>query len=235
MRPGARPGVSRIQLAVAYLLRRAGAEEVTEEAFVNQVSLDLHWLSPKQGRRLLDAARALGYLTPGQAPRTVRAAFRASGVEVPIDFRLEPADLEDLPEGPAAGASTDELVAMAARAKGTDAERVWADVRRREADLFETPVAALLVAGEAGVDVRALARKVREELRHAAPRGAATSSASAERLTPRVVLPVLAPLVALVTTMLADPHADPVLLGLCLGTLSALQRAVPIAPGPGAP
>ncbi len=172
--------MSRIKLGVAYLVHRAGADEVSEEAFVNQASHDLHWFSPKQGRRFLEAARSLGYLVPGKAPGTVRPSFAVGGLDVPLDFRLRPADLEDLPEGHSDAGVTEELVALAARDRRVDVERVWADVRRKEERLFETPVAALLVAGEAGVDVRALAVRVRAELAGARggdpPRGAIPSA-----------------------------------------------------------
>lgn len=169
--------MSRIRLGVAYLFRRAGAAELTEDAFLNQVSHDLHWFSPKQSRRFLEAARALGYVVDSGGSRSVGPSFPVDEVELPLDFQMGPEDLEDIPEGPAGAGVVEELVAAVAHARGTDSERVWAQVRRKEAELFETPVAALLVAGEAGIDVREYARRVREELRHAPP-ARATSSAS---------------------------------------------------------
>lgn len=169
--------MSRIRLGVAYLMHRAGADEVTEDAFVRQASLDLHWFSPKQGRRFLEAARALGHLADGSQPGTVRATFAPGEEEVPLDFRLGPGDLEDLPEGPSDSGVAEELVEAAARARGWELERVWAEVRRKEEALFETPVAAMLVAGEAGVDVRPFAPRVRAALGAGGAR-APTSSAS---------------------------------------------------------
>ncbi len=156
--------MSRIRLGVAFLLRRAGADEVPADALVRQASLDLHWFSPKQGRRFLEAARALGYLEPGASPGTVRATFPAGSVEVPMDFQLTPEDLEDLPAAPEAVGVAEELVELAARARGWELERVWAEVRRKEEALFETSVAALLVAGEAGADVRPYAARARASL-----------------------------------------------------------------------
>lgn len=168
--------MSRIRLGVAYLMHRAGADEVTEDAFVRQASLDLHWFSPKQGRRFLEAAKALGYVTGGSKAGTVRATFSPAEVEVPMDFKLEASDIEDLPAGPEDAGVVEQLVEMAAASVGWERERVWAEVRRKEEALFETPVAAMLVAGEAGVDVRPFAARVRAAL--ATRPGAATSSAS---------------------------------------------------------
>jgi hypothetical protein len=171
--------MSRIQVGVAYLLHRAGADELTEEAFVRQASLDLHWFSPSQGRRFLEAARTLGYLRPGAAPNTVRAAFDTGAVELPLDFRMGPDDLEGLPAAQEAQGLADELVAWVARERGWETERVWALVRAKEQAIFDTEVAALLVAGEAGLDVRPHAARLRRAQRGGAT-GAidATSSAS---------------------------------------------------------
>jgi hypothetical protein len=138
------------------------------------VSLGLHWLSPKDARRFVEAARALGHLKPGERPGTVGPAFDVRAVEVPIDFRLEPAHLEGVGAGRSAVA--DELVERAAAALGRAPADVWREVERKQAQvLVMRPVAAALVAAEAGVDVRPFAHRIEEEL---AALGRPTSSAS---------------------------------------------------------
>ena len=50
-----------LKQAVAFLYRRSGETELSEGEFVRHASLDLHWFSPKDARRFLEASRALGY------------------------------------------------------------------------------------------------------------------------------------------------------------------------------
>ena len=159
---------------MALLFRRAAEAEITEEVLVREASLDLHWFSPKDARRVLEAARALGYLVEGTKPALLRPGFDLEGVEVPIDFKIDARALQ----ATSAGVSpvSDELVEKAAAARGVSPEVIWREVEARQARvLVEAPVAAALVAADAGVDVRPFARRIAEELAGAAR---ATSSAS---------------------------------------------------------
>ena len=170
-----------LKAAVALLFRRAGENELSEEAIVRQASLDLHWFSPKDARRFVEAASAMGYLEPGSRAGSLRPAFPVAEVEVSLDFRVDAHILDAVGAGPAAGSGrssvADELVAKAAAARGAPLEDVWRDVQRKQEQvLVEAPVAAALVAAEAGVDVRPFAARVKHEL--AALSRGATPSAS---------------------------------------------------------
>ncbi len=151
-------------MAVAFLFRRSGEVELTEDALARQASLDLHWFAPKDARRFLDAARALGYLKPGEVEGRLAPAFDLAEVEVPLDFRIDARALEGAPSMPpsqVAGA----LVEAAARAGGRPLDEVWAEVlRKQEAKLLDAPAAAALVAAEAGVDLHPFFARIREEL-----------------------------------------------------------------------
>jgi len=166
-----------VKQAVAFLFRRSGEAQLLEDEFVRQASLDLHWFSPKDARRFLEAARALGYLSAGSAPRTVRPSFDTESIQVPLDFRATPQILEGAPElGP--GSVVEALAEAAARASGASLESVWDAIRKKQDDkLLEPSAAALLVAARAGVDIGPYIARVKEELNRAA-RAAASPSAS---------------------------------------------------------
>jgi hypothetical protein len=164
--------------AVAFLFRRSGEAELAEDEFIRQASLDLHWFSPKDARRFLESARALGYLSAGGAPRSVRPSFGVEGVEVPLDFRATPQMLEGAPEaGP--GAVSEALAAAAASASGLPLDEIWERIRKKQASkLLEPGAAALLVAAEASVTVHPYIARVIEEANRAARAAGASPSAS---------------------------------------------------------
>jgi hypothetical protein len=158
-----------LKQAVAFIFRRSAEPELTEEEFVRQVSLDLHWLAPRDARRFLDAARALGYVAAGGAPDRVRPGVDPGSVEVPLDFRLDARALEDAPAA-APGSVTDQLVAAAAARRGVPLDAVWQDVRQKAADkLLQETVAAALVAAESGVEVGPFLSRVNAELSRGDP------------------------------------------------------------------
>jgi hypothetical protein len=153
-----------LKQAVVFVFRRGSETALSEDAFVRQVSLDLHWFSPKDARRFLDAARALGYLKQGPSPGLVQPTFDLSEVEVRLDFRVDARALEGAPQGQARSVA-EELVARAAALQGAAVDEVWARVARKKTlKLLDTPAAAALVAAEAGVDLKPYFARVREEL-----------------------------------------------------------------------
>lgn len=150
--------------AVAFLFRRAPEGELSEDALVRAASLDLHWFSPKDARRFLEAARALGYVKDGASPGRLRIAFELVEVDVPLDFRI---DARALAAAPASAASSvsESLVAAAAAASGRPLDALWAAVAAKQAArLLEAPAAAALVAAEAGVDLTPFFPRIRDEL-----------------------------------------------------------------------
>lgn len=163
-----------IRQAVAFLFRRSAESEIGEEDLARQASLDLHWFSPKDARRFLEVARALGHLKAGGKPGTVAPAFDPAAVDLPLDFRIDAAALSRAPSPtplPRSGVAED-LVAAAASHSGVSPEKVWQDVRGKADDkLLELSVAAALVAREAGVDLAPYFPRIRDELRRARPPG----------------------------------------------------------------
>lgn len=166
-----------VRQAVAFLYRRSAEREIAEEDLVRQASLDLHWFSPKDARRFIEMARALGHLKAGQKPGSLAPSFDPAAVEVPLDFRIEAGVLAEAPPPlEPSGGVTHELVAAVVDRTGATRESVWQDVRRKaESKLLELPAAAALVAREAGVDLAPFFPGIREALRRAKP---PTSSAS---------------------------------------------------------
>jgi hypothetical protein len=157
-----------VKLAVAFLFRRAGEGELTEEALARQASLDLHWFAPKDARRFIDAARALGYLKAGELEGRVAPAFDVRGVEVPLDFRIDARALDGAPSPPSSSV-TEALVQAAARARGRPLDEVWAEVLAKQgAKLLDAPAAAALIAAQAGVDLKPFFARIREELNEGA-------------------------------------------------------------------
>ena len=151
-----------VRQAVAFLFRRAGESEMTEEAIVRQASLDLHWFSPRDARRFVEAARSAGHLEPATAHGRLRPTFSVDGADVSLDFRIDAKAL-DAASRPAPVA--DELALRAAEARGVPLEEiVRAIAARSEATLIEAPAAAALVAAEAGVDLQPYFARIRAEL-----------------------------------------------------------------------
>ncbi|HKZ58484.1 MAG TPA: DUF2240 family protein [Candidatus Thermoplasmatota archaeon] len=169
--------MERIRQAVAFLFRRASESEIRAEDLARQASLDLHWFSPKDARRFLEVAQALGHLKAGEKLGGLAPTFDPFAVELPLDFRIDAAALPTPPAAvEAASGVTGKLVEAAAAASGASPAAVFEQVRRKAEDkLLELPVAAALVAREAGVDLAPYFGRIRDELRRAA---AATPSSS---------------------------------------------------------
>jgi hypothetical protein len=152
--------------AVAYLFRRSGEPALGEDALIRQVSLDLHWFSPRDARRFVEAAKARGLVVAGAKDGHFVPGFDVNLVDVPLGFRVGPEVL-----GPEAAATAparevaQELAELAAAARKSDLESVWADIRHKEEEgLLKTPAAALVVAAEAGANVKPFVARVREAL-----------------------------------------------------------------------
>jgi hypothetical protein len=166
-----------IRQAVAFLFRRSAERELAEEDLARQASLDLHWFSPKDARRLLELALSLGHLKAGHRKGTLAPTFDPAQVDLPLDFRIDSSALAPGPPALEAPAGvTHDLVAAAASLLKASPDMVWQTVRRKAEDkLLDLPAAAALVAREAGVDLGPFFPRIREELRRPT---APTSSAS---------------------------------------------------------
>lgn len=169
---------------VASVFRRKGASDLTTAEFKHALSLDLRWFAPADARKLLAHAVNTG-LVEEQGER-VAALFDVARVDVPVAFRPSLDVLDEAPPAlpariappppsvpagaPQAAASApaasvlEEALSAAARAGGldrADLEREAEDERARRGGLFSADVAALVVARRRGVDVRALAARLR--------------------------------------------------------------------------
>lgn len=164
--------------ALAFVAKRQGKGSVPESQWAHVLSLELGWLTPSQAKRFVANARDTGVLVDDpDGPDRLRFAGDWRSLEVPRRFRLDPEAIEDVPAPaasptPAPAAASDDpfrglLDAIAAhrgdeRAAVMDDVSTWQD--RMGGDL-EAEAAALLVAAEAGMDVKARATQALERLK----------------------------------------------------------------------
>jgi hypothetical protein len=176
------------QQALALVFRRFRDPPVPEDDLVKTMSLTLNWTKPSQAANLLDRGRNAGLVEvhdDGLAP-----AFDAGEVDVPFGFEPDDELFEPVPtpddeptpadeaagepaeadDGPAddGGPVLEELVDRIAEARGTERRKAVAAVNAKQeglGGLVTLPVAGILVARQAGLDVRGDARTALAELR----------------------------------------------------------------------
>lgn len=148
--------MSEARAALAFVARRQGRSSMPLSSWGHVLSLELAWLKPAEARAYIEACRDAGLLIPdGDA---YRPSFDVAQVEVPRRFRLHPGAERPKATG---GDPFTAWVDRVAAAKGIDAKAVLQQVAAKQeahGGLMEAEAALLLLAAEAGVDVRAAAK-----------------------------------------------------------------------------
>lgn len=149
-----------LEAALALIFRRKGKSSMSEKDFVFAASLDYRWFSPKDAQRLLETAVAgeLLALEDGK----VRPTFDYRNTEVPKGYAPGPELLQKPPEPKG---MLMRIVESVAAKSGQPVQEVVSRVNRIQDSMgVDSEVAALLAAGELGVDAGEFYDTVEEEL-----------------------------------------------------------------------
>ena len=150
-------GVDEVQVALAFVARRAGRSAMDEAAWAHVMSLELGWMAPAEARALVARAVQAGLLRDEAG--LLALAFDAKSVTIPRGFRPSAAT-RAATQAPAAAAAEDPFVAWLGRvaaSTGRGQDEVLADVARLQDEargLLHAEAALLRVAHAAGLDVR---------------------------------------------------------------------------------
>lgn len=164
------------QYALAFVAKRQGKGRAEASRWAHVLSLELGWLTPSQAKRFVQNAVDAGVLVADDEEDDggrLRFAGDWKNVEVPRRFRLDPESVDDVPApvaSPEAASDDpfrDRLQAIATH-RGDDPAAALEDVTAWQERLggdLEAEAAALLVAAEAGMDVRDEAAAALERLK----------------------------------------------------------------------
>ncbi len=140
-----------VERALAFVARRSGRSEMPEGEWVHHLSLGLGWMGPADGARFV--ARAIEAGTLWRDGDKLRLTVVVPEGEIALGFRpridAQPAATQD----PFAA-----LLGRIAAHGGQPTPQVMAEVAKKQASmggLLTAMAAALWVAAEAGLDVRA--------------------------------------------------------------------------------
>jgi hypothetical protein len=144
-----------LEIAVAVPFRGNGTDRIGQGEFVVALSLERDWFSPDQAKRLVDVAAGRGLIDRQDGDLVAR--FDPGSVSVPEEFEPDESILREQ--------STFERVLDALVAGGTEKQAAVAAINERQRELGVTlEAAAVLHARSEGVDVGAVADRVRTEL-----------------------------------------------------------------------
>lgn len=149
-----------LETCLAVLYKRKGKNVLTEAEFQFAVSLDFRWFTPQEAQRLMDLSIKRGLLV--RTDMYLSPSFDYKDIEAPLSFRPSHDVLAGEKEEPSLFAQLVHLITTKGGLKKRDAV---ARVNKAQERLgVDVEVAAIIVAGDLGVDVSGLIGPVREEV-----------------------------------------------------------------------
>lgn len=147
--------MSDVERALAFVAKRRGRRDLPAAEWVHLLSLDLGWMTPAQARDFVARAKDAGTLwADGE---TLRFTVDPAAVAIPFGFRPDPAAQPQGRIDPFAG-----LAQAVATRRGVALPEILAQVAARQQSMggqLTALAAALWLAAEAGLDVRAEAAR----------------------------------------------------------------------------
>jgi hypothetical protein len=135
-----------LEQTIAYVFRRKGKLEMNVKDFIYSLSIDLHWFSPEEAKKLLTICIASNLIIKDND--TLKPNFLLENISIPLEFKPSKDILEykkDL---------FLELVKEIEVATKTDKKAVIAEINKLQTELnIEIEVAALLLAKKHNVDI----------------------------------------------------------------------------------
>lgn len=115
---------------LVFAFRRKGVDAMERKTLLHLLAFDLRWLSPDPAKRLIERAVQAGLLHETEG--TVRLAFDATSIEIPMNYRPP----EDVADAPIDGGPTPAQASLWAQVEALlEARRRGEDVRDRAAAL----------------------------------------------------------------------------------------------------
>ena len=149
-----------LETCLAVLYKRKGKNVLTEAEFQFAVSLDFRWFTPQEAQRLMELAIGRGLLV--RADMYLSPSFDYKDIEAPLSFRPSRDVLVGEKEEPSLFAR---LVGLITSQGGLKKRETVARINRTQERLgVDVEVAALVVAGDLGVDISEFIGPVREEV-----------------------------------------------------------------------
>jgi hypothetical protein len=158
------------EAALAFVAGRQGRRSMPATDWANVLSFDLGWMPPAAARGLVDAAQGAGLLEPDG--ESLRLTIDPASVPIPPLFRPRP---DARPDARVAAPPPDGFLAWLLayeRQAGCDRAEALRRVALRQAEaqgLLTADAALLWLGAEAGLDVRAAARRLIAPAGPAAP------------------------------------------------------------------
>ncbi|MBI2077783.1 MAG: DUF2240 family protein [Euryarchaeota archaeon] len=158
-----------LERLMAYAFQVSARRRLLEEDLVRLLSHERHWFPPSRVRALVQSARSAGLLRAAGA-HAYELDLGGREVALPVDYRPDAVALE----GPSATAQAPGGASLFRRLVRSIAEQTQEaetqvvaavnQVQKENGDLLRAEVAALVVAGLRGIDVKAFEPEVAASL-----------------------------------------------------------------------
>ena len=155
--------IEKLKIAIVSAYQTLGTKEFKLEDLVKFLSFNRGWVSPNEARDIVNTMVEKKLLRKKDGKYVPN--FSMKGIIVPLDFYLSPQDLKDI--SPKKGEDVFmKIVDRIISTTGEEKKKVIAEINRKKIELeyIHTPVAALLVADEKGVDCSELIEDVMREV-----------------------------------------------------------------------
>ena len=155
--------IEKLKMAIVSAYQTLGTKEFEVDDLVRYLSFRRGWVSPEEARRIVSVMIEKKLLRKKDGKYVPN--FSLKGIVVPLDFYLSPQDIRDAIPTQKEDVFM-KIVDRIVSATGEDKRKIIGEINRKKMELeyIYTPVAALLVAGEKGVEYMDLIEKVEEEI-----------------------------------------------------------------------
>ncbi|MEW5760610.1 MAG: DUF2240 family protein [Candidatus Thermoplasmatota archaeon] len=153
-----------LKTAVALLFKRKGKELLSDDEFILSASMDLHWLSPNDARKLLVLGLENGILTRKDGKITPNFSYKS--ITAPLDFKPNIQQIEQTVTKTIEGESLFlRIVDEIAKNTKMDRRTIIAEVNKKQERInAEVEAIAILVGIEHGVELKKYIKNVEEEI-----------------------------------------------------------------------
>ncbi|MDI6708636.1 MAG: DUF2240 family protein [Candidatus Thermoplasmatota archaeon] len=138
--------MSALEQTIAYIFKRKGKQEMSVKDFIYSLSIDLHWFSPDECKKLLNICIKSNLII--EENDTIKPNFAIENISIPLEFKPTKEILEykkDL---------FIELVRELESVTKLDKKAIVAEINKLQSELnIEIDVAALLLAKKHNIDI----------------------------------------------------------------------------------
>ncbi|MEW6069686.1 MAG: DUF2240 family protein [Candidatus Thermoplasmatota archaeon] len=147
-----------LQQTIAYVFKRKGKQEMSVKDFIYSLSIDLHWFSPEECKKLLNVCINSNLLVKDND--VIKPNFEIENVSIPLEFKPTKEILEHKKD------IFLELVKELEVATKLDKKAIIAEINKLQNELnIEIEVAALLIAKKYNIDISSYVKEVESAIR----------------------------------------------------------------------